>query len=41
MKTKICAIMPRPPRERRPSPRPSPRAALTRTAQHYVNGIAL
>jgi hypothetical protein len=34
MKTKIRAIMPRPPRERRSSPPPSPRTALTRTAHH-------
>jgi hypothetical protein len=33
-KTKIRAIMPRPPRERRSSPPPSPRTALTRTAHH-------
>jgi hypothetical protein len=34
MKTKIRAITPRPPRERRSSPCPSPRTALTRTAHH-------
>jgi hypothetical protein len=39
MKTKIRAIMPRPPRERRSSPRLSPRTALTRTARHWINGI--
>jgi len=34
MKTKIRAIMPLPPRERRSSPRPSSRTVLTRTAHH-------
>jgi hypothetical protein len=34
MKTKIRAIVTRPPRERRSSPRPGQRTALTRTAHH-------
>ena len=36
MKAKIRAITPRPPRERRSSPRPSKRTPLTRTAHHKV-----